>query len=630
MIGKIQEVNSEGIAKYFITLESDVEYLPTKGIKTGSTAILNKNVERTWIFLENKGWQELTSSVVEKIVNLLESKEFDNLVTTSKNIVGAINEIDSSLEDTATYFIEDNIEGTLLIKGKKVDLEQLRFYQGINLAKFFQRLKLNQDVKIICLGDSLTYGQQTNGTREPDTTPCPDGSTHTAKRANTTYPEATKEYLSETFQGTITIENRGYSGDWTERSFQRWNKKHNGDLTIIDLGMNDALGSHVPLEQQTLEQYIYWYEQIIIRELLWGSAVVLIKPSRNRTDGNVKLDTYRKACDLLAQKYNLLILDGNEFTNNIQYFIYSDTTHLDERGYRIKGARVTTALCSMCDKESVKVESNSIVLPRIERIILNGSTIVGDANAPTPWENFSTGGITAKVPLSKSIYIPVYTSTDNLYVNLIGKQTGTCKMQLDYGVQGADLSLKDGRWDNEPTEITIADLDINEYSTGLLIPTKGWHMIKVTCLTGELTFYALKFFAKFTDKIGAYFAKTHDSYSATPSEVSATEINVLDILNKIGLPNNGGEYWKNPSLKITITNYGQSIVSYIIPIGSLSGNGSGWLSFKPNEVARQNIISSPTNERKLKWVSFNKSTNNLKLDWEGDLTKLTSITFTVA
>ena len=135
--------------------------------------------------------------------------------------------VDSQLDTIAQYQFEENIDSSNFKKGNKIDLEQLRFYQGINLAKFFQKLRLNENVKITCLGDSLTYGQQTNGTREPDTTICPDGTTHTSKRATTTYPEALQTFLQETFQGTITIENRGYSGDWTKRSYQRWNKKHN-------------------------------------------------------------------------------------------------------------------------------------------------------------------------------------------------------------------------------------------------------------------------------------------------------------------------------------------------------------------------------------------------------------------
>ena len=574
------------------------------------------------------------TALLNGLSSLSEYDNYKNEIAAARdgesNLLTKVKKIDEQLDTIAQYQFEENIDSSNFKKGNKIDLEQLRFYQGINLAKFFQKLRLNENVKITCLGDSLTYGQQTNGTREPDTTICPDGTTHTSKRATTTYPEALQTFLQETFQGTITIENRGYSGDWTKRSYQRWNKKHNGTLSIIMLGTNDALGDHVPTEQQTLHQYIYWYEQIIIRELIWGSAVVLIKSPRDRGNGNIKLDTYRKAVDLLGQKYNLPVLDANEFTNNVQYFIYSDTIHFEERGYKVLGSKVATAISSMCNKDDYLVKSGSIILPRAERIITGNSTITNDINAPTPYENNSTGGIVANVLETEAIYIPVYSDVDALNFNLIGTQTGTCKVEVVYLVQYADMSLMDGRWDNIPNTITYSENILNENSISICLPAKGWHMIKITCLTGMLTYYALKFFNKPIDKTGSYVTKTHPVYSSTPGEVAYSEINIIDIIHNLGIVNNVGEYWKNPSLRLTITNYEQSVISYIVPIGAINGSNSGWKSFKPVEIARQNVIDSPTNERRLKWVSFNKATNCIKLDWEGDLTKLSSISFTVA
>ena len=59
-------------------------------------------------------------------------------------------------------------------------------------------------------------------------------------------------------------------------------------------GTNDSRASYVPVEYRgNIEEYLKWYEQAIIREILWGKAVVIFTPPKLQSFGDLE-DVYKR------------------------------------------------------------------------------------------------------------------------------------------------------------------------------------------------------------------------------------------------------------------------------------------------------------------------------------------------
>lgn len=155
--------------------------------------------------------------------------------------------VTAQLADIAQLKLAADIDEVANTLNKRVDVEALRTMQIVRYGQFFQKLREGLTTRICCQGDSMTYGQDSTSSdkRPADPTLCPDGSTHTETRASTTFPEALQQFLQQ-INPNVTVINRGYSGDWCQRAYTRWNKKHNSDLTILMLGTNDATAAWVP------------------------------------------------------------------------------------------------------------------------------------------------------------------------------------------------------------------------------------------------------------------------------------------------------------------------------------------------------------------------------------------------
>jgi lysophospholipase L1-like esterase len=203
------------------------------------------------------------------------------------------------------------------------------------LNEFYRKVRNGENFKIICRGDSLTYGYDiTSVDRRPASTSLTDnGTTHIREIAGITYPESLQKYMNIVYPSRATVINQGYSGDTTESSYPKWFNDHGGDVTVIMLGSNDASNN------EGIEDYLYWYRLIIEKELNIGSAVILLTPPR-RLSPNVNDDSYGNAVFQLGEEYGCPVVDMTELTANMEADSYSDGTHFNSKGYEFIGARL--------------------------------------------------------------------------------------------------------------------------------------------------------------------------------------------------------------------------------------------------------------------------------------------------
>ena len=103
---------------------------------------------------------------------------------------------------------------------------------------------------------------------------------------------------------------------------------------LID-GIKNSRASYVPVEYRgNIVEYLKWYEQAIIREILWGKAVVIFSPPKVQSFGDLDIDTFANGLIQLCEKYNVPYVDSELFTINYNS-INSDGVHFNGIGYEI-------------------------------------------------------------------------------------------------------------------------------------------------------------------------------------------------------------------------------------------------------------------------------------------------------
>ncbi len=239
------------------------------------------------------------------------------------------------LDSMETNFIRlaNDIADTDYKANDSVNVESLKLVEIQKLNSVLYRLRNGTDNVTFChMGDSLTFGVDTlNGTQVTQT--YADGTNYTNKQASTTYPMAMEKYLKKVYQGNLINShiNRGRGGDWASSGYNRHNSKHSGDITLIMYGTNDSRNSSCPYVGN-VEEYLYWMEQIVIRELIWGKAVVLLSSPIVKASNDPRVDTFSNAVKMLGLKYNIPVIDTQELISGYPYDIWSDVTHLTSKG----------------------------------------------------------------------------------------------------------------------------------------------------------------------------------------------------------------------------------------------------------------------------------------------------------
>lgn len=215
-------------------------------------------------------------------------------------------------------------------------------YQNMNvklLADANRRLMQGNALTIVCLGDSMTAGFDTQSN---DKVPATNGDW--ATHAPIEYPQAVALTLNQCTSSSVTAINRGYSGDTAKQGYDRWTTNPNGHVVHIMFGINDSGG----VAGATYSEYVEYMEKLIRRYIDWGHGVVLHTCTAQSFDnGPAIARPYSEATRSLARSYNCPVFESEMETQYGLYAgIYSDGTHFNKQGYYKYGRAVAAFIMS--------------------------------------------------------------------------------------------------------------------------------------------------------------------------------------------------------------------------------------------------------------------------------------------
>lgn len=440
-------------------------------------------------------------------------------------------------------YVSDSTVGNGVPDSEVFPLEYLRSLQDVLYATFMRNLRKNVSQLICCQGDSLTYGHDVKSEdRRPSAGDiAPDGSTSNTTRAKITYPEALEKCLKKIYPNVKVI-NRGRSGSYTKQGYELWIKPSGANLTIMMYGTNDSRASWVDYKGD-IKEYLKWYEKLIARELLRGSAIIILTPPKE-TENDLDVDTFSQALFLLGEKYGIPVIKTDEFMYNYGTEIYSDEVHFNGIGYEIFGTRVSSLLIGEgCVTPQLVLDGSKInPLPTIYNYSKNGDAYVSkNQNIYPTAQGFHIGINDGTISFS------FYSQVDDLLVfpSLYIRGNVTFKIELDFGVKQGMYTNSQIIDKGKNNVIKVANSTIeetvnktypyyNRYKTPdkfIHIVNKGWHTVTITTkgdVDNNVIFYGLEFINYNTNK--------------------ALTIKPLDIKKISNLQNNfsitDGEYYK--------------------------------------------------------------------------------------
>lgn len=394
--------------------------------------------------------------------------------------------------------------------------------QSYLLAEAMRKLRTGAGAKFVIRGDSTTYGHDVSSADivGPPTGTLPNGTKHSATRSPSPYPDVFKRALTEVYAGTIVVENQGFSGDYTRQGYQRWLTNAGADVTIISYGINDSTSPNIPAEiRGNIAEYVRWHEAMIIRDLQWGSAVVLMTPLRQRgAFANVTIDAYRSALESLATKYGIPIIDGELLLMNAPRDAWSDNTHFTTKGNQIIGSRLAAAFTGggLQRRKVITPGSKLLIRTTLDNVVHRGSQIRNNASFGTPHDEVDGQGSVILVDNGNKSHWSFYADTQDLVLFPVffvqasaGEEGAYLSFTLDHGAEQGESSLKkslnvsapNGARYAPPATVMTPPLttgEINQFDPAaptihhVRISTPGWHTVTVTARrtsTGPIYFH---------------------------------------------------------------------------------------------------------------------------------------------
>lgn len=561
----------------------------------------------------------------------------------------------------------DNTELAAQLADNKKKIEYQK-KQTEYLANFYKKITHDKIATIVCQGDSMTYGQDNNSAdnRPADTNLTDDGTAHTQPRAGKTYPEALQENLQAIYGNQITVINKGYSGDWVEISYNHWNANSNADLALVMLGTNDSnLGaSWVPGEVKgDLSKYIIDMRKLIERFLDWSTPVILLTPTRLYNQENLETTTshitesYRNALFQLGEEYNIPVIDTELFMNGWDDTYYSDTVHLNTKGYTAFASRLTSILIGFLHSVPF-INSGDALGVRVTRdnFIKSGGVVLQTSSGSYGAEEGISGeGVLAKIPDNEWIYYSFFTNEENLiFIPVFSVSSGVLELQLDFGTEQGSTTLLSSIEQDVPqgfkplstistskatNNSDVWNGNINKDTTNqyLHVVNKGFHVLRVKNTGSAGSFVYLNGFVVLSFKdfinqkknqiVGHYSFQTHSTIS-DGSSISSSSVKLSDIEKVLGVTY-GVDYWKHTPLIITVYNYDQKIIRYILQVGQRNSSGNYFILKTLSEVDLAQTVD-PGQVRTLDSVSWDNANDSLIFNWGGALTRSTHIIITAA
>jgi len=219
----------------------------------------------------------------------------------TKNTYAYSGEIGSAYQDTTLSTTFDFAYYYTVSKSSKIDdINKYILHQQI--SKTVMKMLNGNVVKIVCFGDSITWGQASSG------------------QVAIPYPVRLQEYLRSVFNNNnITVVNAGVSGNSSTMGLARYSAdvvSKNPDCVIVMFGINDAK-DNAPIDYVTYTSNI---DSMLTQSIKNGYDVVVTnltptfysdnasRPLWN-DDTNRRIQKYGDICKELADKYNLCFID---------------------------------------------------------------------------------------------------------------------------------------------------------------------------------------------------------------------------------------------------------------------------------------------------------------------------------
>lgn len=583
-----------------------------------------------------------TNEFTALLNGLASLNEYDNYKNEIKDARGG----EAKLEDRLNKF-----GSSLEQSRKKLSYKEL---QTNLLANFYKKIRQGTNVSLSLQGDSMLYGYDvfSEDKREPSTQLTDDGVTHNKTRASKTPDEAMQEYCNLLFgENKVKIINRSYAGDTVVTGAKHWFKNPNIDLVFLGYGINDSRGSYD--YSGDVDTFLNGYRKIIEQQLDWGTAVVLVTPLKARFHygSTIITDVFTGAIYQLAEEYGIPVIDGDMLLQGYNYKFWSDSTHLNGKGYMVVGYRLVSILIGNGLLQLNKIYGRSFLSTNnvIQNLIYDdGVVIVSQDNFPTPSQGLENCGFGMAIPPNKSVTYSIFTDRENYCIipSIYLKSTsGEIQVSVNNGIQQADWNtdyIKNAMITDDENNSGIQNLSVDlrgsadnviwedDYKLNgiepITITTCGLNTITIKNNTNDnilLHGLLIEPLEDFYDNKGFCLLSTHKNYTDT-NEVAETRIKLDFLLNMLGLSNRLAQYYWNPLINITISNADGSVYdTYQIRIGTITGIYNYGLI-----ESTQLISTSP--KRILDNVEYDSETKEYILKWSGDLTVASMINIKVA
>lgn len=580
------------------------------------------------------------------------------------NIIGQTGESNTEIVDArqpetgnAYPVLKDRLDATdkLIMYGQK---------QSMYYAECTKKVVARNAIKVVCQGDSLTYGQdETSPDKRPpgsDPTLDPDGIYTAHTQAGKTYPEALQEFCNSMFgSGMVTIVNRGYSGDWADASRTRWTRNPNADLHLVMLGTNDAsTNSFVPPDvRQNISKYVEDMSKLVEQIIDFGSAVVLLSPPKKENDSDAMLESFRKALQIVGDRYLIPVFDSQTFLSAYPFStIQSDNVHYNTKGYTTFGAKVAGLLSGLGSVYKPLVLSpKQVVLPVLDEygVVTKGNITQAEHSvAPLGVGSVDNNGLMFIVSSGSKLTFPFYTEFDNLVITpIFNVVTGedSLNFKIDFGVDpGSYVSpyafgvssrsaitaaspLKELNYTgpNDRTAIQFEQAS-SVMNNSFHLPKKGMYSVSVENTGSSSQAYLFGFFVRkyediFENMPGIRVFTTHASLSDS-NPVTTSVVDPYELISERtieGFAFTRIEYWRIPPLKLVVHNHDYSTIEYIIHFGIANGD----TSWKFGKVSQIDYEVDRSQDRTLDGINFDGT--NLTLTWGGAVNRPTMYTLSL-
>lgn len=488
-------------------------------------------------------------------------------------------------------------------------------------ANAMAKLRLKKSAKVVCYGDSITFGQGTVGKADSvdrigDPTNFGDGSTYQNWQLITPYPTQLQAYLRDVYGDVnLTVENRGYSGDSAYQLVKRHITPPNADIGVVMIGINDcayATNNHIDEDGvfntlgYKLADFTKALEVFLTREVMRGTALMLMSCESQASNvgfdgtvnsGNVLTEAYNDAIRSIGSKYGIPVIEtikdifyGYPIYARVvspgveQAGLTHDGVHLDPYGVNVLAGRLTAVFSGKGAEFNCKypVYSGSKMLANYAQDSVNSPTALMSTSSSSYAPFFLSQSEAQSINLTagQTVYFSFYAANDDLIVYPCGKLSdgGVTTVTLNFGAEQPEYTLdyptmqkvEDYGIESRPASAFTLEgsASVQEFGSrgdlrrGIHLASKGWHTIAIFCAAGTCELYGLQFSSQETayseSKLSREVKLTGTLANSTQTDIYTSDSDYEDILVDLRCDVGGTKHWCKSRLTKVGATYAQS------------------------------------------------------------------------